>query len=114
MEMLRPVEVTQYEKVFKGLFHEWTDNHKKVGEISMGGPAAIIEKKSGEIVVVNLENATIKFTDIKESTEVKVDVTVDPNKQQSESHSTIVDAVENIDMDEGELPRLKETTVVIE
>jgi len=74
--MLRPIEVTTYKdtasriadegekEVIVGRFHEWADQHKSVGEISQGGPAAIIEKGNGEVVVVSVgENTKIQFKD---------------------------------------------------
>lgn len=66
---LRPVEVCPTTggdtgRVFKAWFHRWADRHQRVGDRELGGPAAIIEKKDGTVLLVDLGHASIKFTDV--------------------------------------------------
>jgi len=62
---LRPIEVKPpMGKSFKGYFHKWSFIHARVGEQENGGPAAIIERKNGQVVLVDLEHASLRFTDV--------------------------------------------------
>lgn len=61
-KMLRPIKVETYGEngavlnIMKGLFHSWTQDFQQVGEISKGGPAAIIERLlDNEVVTIPLD-----------------------------------------------------------
>ena len=70
MKKLRPIEISIFkngivERCVKGRFHQWTDTHKRVDQISMGGPAAIVETDDGVIhsFMLDEDNIEIKFLD---------------------------------------------------